>query len=135
MLLIRVKKQTSKNVADTTFKGSCVKRSLKKSACWLWHTLIVLVLHIQYNQLVSKLSLPSKLCLILYKNKRVWNLFPGQTFYSIFWWFFFLRNITRTEQISLPNCASFISYLVKCISKIEMSQEQKFLQQNRKYFS
>ena len=34
----------------------------------------------------------------------------------MFWWNFPFRNMTKTDQISLTDCAYFPSYSVKCIS-------------------
>ena len=43
------------------FKESSVKRNACwKSACWFWYILIVLLLHMQYNQLVSRMSFSNR---------------------------------------------------------------------------
>ena len=57
------------------FKESTVKRNACwKSACWFWYILIVLLLHMQYNQLVSRMSFSNRgFNLIFYKHKRGWN--------------------------------------------------------------
>ena len=43
------------------FQESSVKRNACwKSACWFWYILIVLLLHMQYNQLVSRMSFSNR---------------------------------------------------------------------------
>ena len=52
-------------------KESSVKRSFGKSACWFWYTLIVLVWHIEYNQIALKISCTNRGCTYFFINTNV----------------------------------------------------------------
>ena len=72
------------------FKESSIKTSLRKSASWFWLILIVLLLHMQYNQLVSEISYSIRDYVQFFINKNG----PETSFQVEVLKFFIFFNIT-----------------------------------------